>query len=99
VGDLKLDEKGIAYRGLLIRHLVLPNKQAGSMEVLKFIAEEISKNSYVNIMAQYRPMGNAHKYKELNRYPTSEEFEEVIQKAKKLNLIRGLQGRQLRRFI
>ena len=56
VGVLKTDERGIAWRGLLIRHLVLPNNIAGSREVLKFVAEELSKDSYVNIMLQYRPM-------------------------------------------
>ncbi|MEK6570937.1 MAG: radical SAM protein, partial [Bacteroidota bacterium] len=55
VGDLLVDERGIALRGLLIRHLVLPNRIAGSEKVLKFIAEEISIDSYVNIMDQYRP--------------------------------------------
>ncbi len=55
VGDLVLDSRGIARRGLLVRHLVLPGGRAGSREVLRFIAEEISPNTYVNLMDQYRP--------------------------------------------
>ncbi|MCJ7632988.1 radical SAM protein, partial [Candidatus Bathyarchaeota archaeon] len=66
VGDLKLDRRGIAQRGLLIRHLVLPNDLAGSGNVLKFIAEEVSADSYVNVMFQYMPKGKAHQYEELN---------------------------------
>jgi putative pyruvate formate lyase activating enzyme len=93
VGDLKI-YKGIAYRGLLIRHLVLPNELAGSREVLRFIAK-LSKNSYVNIMAQYRPEGEAYKHEELNRRPTRAEFLRVIEFAEKLGLTRGLQEKHL----
>ena len=93
VGDLKIKD-GIAYRGLLIRHLVLPNDLAGSEEVLKFI-RSLSKDSYVNIMAQYRPEGEAYKYEELSRRPTREEFMRVIEVAKKLGLTRGLQEKHL----
>lgn len=97
VGDLKLDG-GIAYRGLLIRHLVLPNGLAGSEEILKFVAREISKNSYVNVMSQYRPEGEAYKYPELNRPIIREEFMKVVSIARELGLTRGLEERQLRRF-
>jgi len=90
VGDLKLDERGIAYRGLLIRHLVLPGDISQSENVLKFITKEISKNSYVNIMSQYYPYGEAFKFPELNRPITEKEFLRVIQIAKKLGLTRGL---------
>uniref|UniRef100_A0A7V3ZUI2 Radical SAM protein n=1 Tax=candidate division WOR-3 bacterium TaxID=2052148 RepID=A0A7V3ZUI2_UNCW3 len=88
VGDLKV-VNGIAYSGLLIRHLVLPNKIAGSFKILEFIAKEISKDSYVNIMAQYRPCYRANHYLELSRRITKEEYEEVIEYAKKLGLYRG----------
>lgn len=98
VGDLKLDTKGIAYRGLLIRHLVLPNNLAGSEKVLKFIAEEISVDSYVNVMAQYRPSGKAYDYEALNRYPTRKEFSRAITLAQQLGLRRGLQAKHLLRF-
>ena len=89
VGDLKVDESGIAYRGLLIRHLVLPNGIAGSAEVLKFVATEISKEAYVNIMMQYRPMYKAHEYKELNRGIKMSEYREAIDIATEWGLHRG----------
>jgi len=98
VGDLKLDARGIAQRGLLIRHLVLPNDLAGSEKVLKFIAQEISTNSYVNVMSQYRPAGKAYQYEELSRYPIHEEFYRAIAIAKKFGLTRGLQAKHLLRF-
>ncbi|UCH02013.1 MAG: radical SAM protein [Candidatus Bathyarchaeota archaeon] len=90
VGDLRLDKKGIAYRGLLIRHLVLPNDLSGSMDVLKFIADDLSTNSYVNIMPQYRPEGDAYRFKELSRKPTWKEVNRVKEIAKKLGLTRGI---------
>jgi putative pyruvate formate lyase activating enzyme len=91
VGDLKLDTRGIAQRGLLIRHLVLPNDLAGSEKVLSFIAEEVSADSYVNVMSQYRPAGRAHQYGELSRYPTRKERDRAIIIATRLGLTRGLQ--------
>lgn len=89
VGDLELDKDGIAKKGLLIRHLVMPNDTAGSKKVLRFLAEEISQDTYVNIMAQYRPAGKAHNFKKIARYPTSQEFQEVIRIAGDLGLYRG----------
>lgn len=65
VGDLVVDAEGVACRGLLVRHLVLPGGVAGSAEVMAFLAGEISTDTYVNIMAQYRPAGEAHLYPEL----------------------------------
>jgi putative pyruvate formate lyase activating enzyme len=88
VGDLVIED-GVAARGLLIRHLVLPNDAAGSREILKFIAEEISKNTYVNIMDQYRPAYKAYEYDDLKRRPTSKEYEKVVDIAKELGLERG----------
>jgi putative pyruvate formate lyase activating enzyme len=89
VGDLKVDERGIAWRGLLIRHLVLPNGIAGSEEVLRFVAEEISKESYINIMSQYRPMYKAYEHKKLNRPIKLSEYRDAIEIAKHLGLHRG----------
>ncbi len=89
VGDLKVDERGIAVRGLLIRHLVLPNRLAGSAAVLTFIATEISKDTYVNIMAQYRPVYKAYEYEELNRGLKTSEYREVIDIAREWGLHRG----------
>ncbi|RLG34893.1 radical SAM protein [Methanosarcinales archaeon] len=91
VGDLKVDERGIAWRGLLIRHLVLPNRLAGSTDVLKFIATEISRESYVNIMLQYRPMYKAYEYRELNRGIKMSEYREAIDIAREWGLHRGFE--------
>lgn len=91
VGDLIVDEDGIAQRGLLIRHLILPNHIAGSRRVLKFIAGEISQESYVNIMFQYRPMFRASDYQKLDRRPSIEEFMETVQMARELGLRRGFE--------
>lgn len=89
VGDLVI-EKGIAKRGVLIRHLVLPNRIAGSFETLNFIASEISLNSYINIMDQYRPCYKAYSYSELSRRITREEYDEVVEYAKRLGFKRGI---------
>ena len=89
VGDLTLNSKGIAERGLLIRHLVMPGGVASSEAMLKFIAEEISVHSYVNIMEQYRPEYRAHEYPEINRRITHKEYLETIQWAKHYRLYRG----------
>ena len=89
VGDLIIDDFGLARRGLIIRHLVLPNDIAGSDEVLKFIADEISRNSYVNIMKQYTPYFKAQDYKELARGITDGEYRRVLNKAKELGLRRA----------
>jgi putative pyruvate formate lyase activating enzyme len=98
VGNLKLDERGIAYRGLLIRHLVLPNDLAGSENVFTFIAEEISSDSYVNVMAQYMPAVSATQYEELRRYPTREEYDRAIAIATQRGLTRGLRAKHLIRL-
>jgi putative pyruvate formate lyase activating enzyme len=89
VGDLTLNDKGIAERGLLIRHLVMPGGVASSEAMLKFIAEEISVHSYVNIMEQYRPEYQAREYPEINRRITHKEYLEAIQWAKQYHLYRG----------
>jgi putative pyruvate formate lyase activating enzyme len=89
VGDLKMDASGIARRGLLIRHLVLPNDLAGSREVMRFISEEVSKDTYVNIMFQYRPLYRADEYPELNRRPTTDECQKAIKTVRGMGLHRG----------
>ncbi len=81
VGDLII-ENGIAKKGLLIRHLVLPNDLADSKKCLDFIINELSKNSFVNIMDQYYPTYKANQYPELNRRITPKEFREAIAAAK-----------------
>ncbi|MCM8801258.1 MAG: radical SAM protein [Candidatus Omnitrophica bacterium] len=87
VGDLVIVD-GIAKRGLLIRHLVMPNNLAGTKEIMEFIAQEISLNTYINIMAQYRPCGQAYKFNQINRTITSEEFLEAKRIAFSLGLKR-----------
>lgn len=90
VGELEI-QNGIAKRGLLIRHLVLPNNIAGSREVLRFIANEISRQSYVNIMSQYHPMYLAYKYPELNRSTMFKEYLQAKSIARELGLHRGIE--------
>ncbi len=89
VGDLTTNSKGIAERGLLIRHLVMPGGVASSESVLKFIAEEISVQSYVNIMDQYRPEYRAHEYAEISHRISHQEYLDAIQLAKGFRLYRG----------
>ena len=88
VGDLVMDESGVALRGLLLRHLVLPGGIAGTREVVRFIAEEISKNTYVNIMDQYYPCYEAFDHPPLDRRITREEFKEAIKLAREAGLTR-----------
>ena len=94
VGYLKISKRGIAQRGLLIRHLVLPNDVAGSKKVIDFIVDEISNDSYINIMDQYRPAYNANKYEKLNRRITPSEYKEVIDYAFINGLNRGFEDYQ-----
>jgi putative pyruvate formate lyase activating enzyme len=81
VGDLLTDKRGIATRGLLVRHLVLPGGIAGTAGVVKFIAEEISKNTYINIMDQYHPCYKAFEKPPLDRRITLEEYGEAVKLA------------------
>ena len=85
VGDLQV-EGGVARRGLLIRHLVMPNNVAGSLCVLDFIAREISPDSYVNVMDQYRPAHRAHQFEDIARRPTTQEYAEARRHAEGLGL-------------
>jgi putative pyruvate formate lyase activating enzyme len=86
VGDLKMDNRGIAYRGLLIRHLVMPDNAAGTEELVKWLASEISPDTYINIMDQYRPCFKASQYPEINRRITGTEYKEAVESAKKSGL-------------
>ncbi|MBW2028078.1 MAG: radical SAM protein [Deltaproteobacteria bacterium] len=88
VGDLILDERGIAQRGLLVRHLVMPNKVAGTGEILDFLAKGISANTYVNVMDQYRPCGEAYDDEFINRRLKAREFRQAMDEAKKAGLDR-----------
>jgi putative pyruvate formate lyase activating enzyme len=88
VGDLQIDEHGIALRGLLVRHLVLPDGLAGTKDVMRFLAEKISKNTYVNIMDQYYPCGNIPLDSPLRRRITSKEYSQAIAIAKEEGITR-----------
>lgn len=88
VGDLVV-EGGIAIKGLLVRHLVMPEGIAGTKEIMHFIAKEISKNTYVNIMDQYRPCYRAYEFPDINRRITSSEFSKAISIAQEEGLWRG----------
>ena len=88
VGELTLDARGIAVSGLLVRHLVLPCDLAGTGEVMAFIAGKISKNTYVNVMNQYRPCGRAPEIESMARSVTSEEYARAVAAARKAGLTR-----------
>jgi putative pyruvate formate lyase activating enzyme len=90
VGDLMTNEAGIAVRGLLVRHLVLPGGLASTAEVVRFLSEEISKGTYLNVMAQYHPEYNACSYPELDRRITTREYNEAVRLAAAAGLSRGL---------
>lgn len=88
VGDLKLNDRGIAVRGLIVRHLVLPNRIAGTEKFLKFVAKNLSKATYLNIMRQYRPEYKAFDYPKIARRLKRSEYSEAIGWAKKYGFFR-----------
>ena len=85
---LLVDGEGIAVQGLLIRHLVMPNDVAGTDRVMNFLANEISLGTYVNVMDQYRPCGDADADELINRRLTSEEFRRAVGAARDAGLSR-----------
>jgi putative pyruvate formate lyase activating enzyme len=89
VGDLIISMDGIAVRGLLVRHLVLPDGLAGTEDFVNFLAERISKDTYVNIMGQYRPCFRAHEYPPLDRRVRYDEVDNARTIARKAGLHRG----------
>jgi putative pyruvate formate lyase activating enzyme len=99
VGDLIIGDDGIATRGLLIRHLVLPNGLAGTESVLRFISEELSTNTYLNIMDQYRPEYKAYDNPELSRPLQTREFQHAMELAHKYGLNRIARPEPKIRFI
>lgn len=88
VGDLALDDRGVALRGLLVRHLVLPNGLAGTSEIARFLAEEVSRDTYINVMDQYRPCYRANEYPVLDRRITQAEYEEAVAAVRAVGLWR-----------
>ena len=95
VGDLEINDEGVAQRGLLVRHLVLPNRLAGTKEVVNFLAREISPNTYVNIMAQYHPCHKAFQIPSLARRISTAEFQEATELAYHAGLSRLDRARPL----
>jgi putative pyruvate formate lyase activating enzyme len=90
VGELTFDENGLARRGVLVRHLVMPGGVAGTRDIMRFLAHEVSPHTYVNIMAQYYPAGQVSpaKYLEINRRTTSAEYHEAVRIAREEGLTR-----------
>ncbi len=88
VGDLMIDDDGVAQRGLLVRHLILPKGLAGTEEVMRFIVEEISRDTYVNVMGQYRPCHRASEIPSLRRRITKEELDDALERARSVGLHR-----------
>lgn len=88
VGDLEVDDRGVAVRGLLVRHLVLPGGLAGTKEIMEFLVKEISPNTFVNIMAQYHPCYKAEQYPPLDSSLSLCEHQQAIEIAKKAGLKR-----------
>jgi putative pyruvate formate lyase activating enzyme len=88
VGDLVTDERGVAVRGLMIRHLALPGGLSGTAETMRFVAEELSPATYVNVMGQYRPAYRAGEHPELARRVTGEEVAEGVLLARAAGLRR-----------
>ena len=98
VGDLIIDENGIAERGLLVRHLVMPHGVADTEQVVDFISKEISPNTYVNVMDQYRPCGTAHEDTYINQRLSPEGYAQALESAKNAGLKRLDQRQGLRLF-
>jgi len=96
VGPLTFGERGLARRGLLVRHLVMPGGLGGTREVMRFLTQEVSPDTYVNIMGQYYPAGlvNEDRYPEINRHVTAEEMAEARRVAEEEGLHRFDERRQ-----
>jgi len=97
VGELVIGSQGVATRGLLVRHLVMPAGLDETREIMNFLATEISTKTYVNVMEQYRPCGLARNYPPIDRSLTHEEYKEAVQLAKEAGLTR-LDNRNLEWF-
>ncbi len=99
VGVARPNRNGVMQRGLMIRHLVMPNEVGGSVEILDWVTENLPKDTYVNIMAQYNPYHKAFDFPEISRRITGEEYRQVVDHAKELGLTNlDIQGhRWLRR--
>ena len=81
VGELRMDDNGVAERGLLVRHLLMPHDREECLEILKFLTEKISRDCFVNIMDQYRPCGSIARFPELQETIKNEEYQRALQHA------------------
>jgi putative pyruvate formate lyase activating enzyme len=90
VGHLKTDEDGVALRGLMIRHLVLPNNIAGTDQFVRFVAEKLGRSTFVNLMSQYRPEHEAWRMPEINRTISRLELVQVAKWAREAGLQNGV---------
>lgn len=90
VGALKMDERSLALRGVLLRHLVMPGSVAGTPEIMRFLAQEVSPDTFINLMAQYRPAAKVgpERYAEINRRITNQEYKVALQSARQEGLWR-----------
>ncbi|MBD3335352.1 MAG: 4Fe-4S cluster-binding domain-containing protein [Candidatus Eisenbacteria bacterium] len=88
VGDLEVNGEGIAVRGLLVRHMVMPNGVAGSSEIFRFLADRVCPDTYVNVMDQYRPAGYAHRFEPIERSLTRSEYSAAVDAAGQAGLRR-----------
>ncbi len=86
VGSAKAAADGLMYRGLMIRHLVMPNGVSGSPQIVKWIAHNLPKDTYVNIMSQYRPTYKAFDYPEISRKITRQEYRQAVSQAREAGL-------------
>jgi len=93
VGDLVIDDAALAKRGLLLRHLVMPQGLSGTREIMRFIVNEISPHTYVNIMSQYRPCGKARAMESISRSITTEEYDAALRAAREEGITRFDQRR------
>ncbi len=90
VGDLVFDENGLAKRGVLVRHLVMPDNAEDSRRIMRFLAHQVSPHTYINIMDQYRPAGKVtpNRYRQINRRTTETEQQETVRAAREEGLYR-----------
>ena len=96
VGVARPAPDGLIYKGLMIRHLVMPNRVAGTKQVMEWIGQNLPKDTYVNIMSQYRPVYRASSYPEIARGITRTEYTEALRAAKEAGLTRlDVQGSPL----
>jgi putative pyruvate formate lyase activating enzyme len=89
VGDLQLNNMSVATQGLLIRHLVLPNRISGSKEIFDFLANEVSDGTYVSLMSQYFPAHEAYSIESLKRRLKRDEYKEALDAFEESGLYNG----------